>query len=162
MSQPEGSTDARPGGTSAGETEGAESPEETAAAEAPVTPQAARQERPGPTAELQVQGSTNFGGQFRGRGQLTLFLSDAARARIALDYRNPDNILLSVDSTAGIRLSADDSLTLSGGLTQNLVNQEIRGKVGASLRLSRDLAAQIEQEFGAAGPRTSVSVRVRL
>lgn len=115
-----------------------------------------------PVAELEVDGSRNFRGQFGGKGRLTLFLNEAAKAKIALDYRSPDNLLLSVDSTAGIRLSADDSLTLSGGLSRDLINQEMGGKVGVKLKIARDLAAEFEQEFGASGPKTSVSVTLRL
>ena len=115
-----------------------------------------------PVAELQVDGSTSFRGRFRGKGRLTLFLRDATQAKIALDYRSPDSLLLSVESTAGIRLSTDDSLTLSGGLSRDLINREMRGKVGVKLKIARDLAAEIEQEFGASGPKTSVSVTLRL
>lgn len=115
-----------------------------------------------PKAELQIRGSSNFQGDIRGRGQLTLFLSDATRADVTLDYRNPNQILLNVGSRAGIRLSADDTLTLSGGLNRNLVNQELRGNVKAQLKIGRDLAAELEQEFGASGPKTSMSLRLKL
>lgn len=120
------------------------------------------QERASVPAELEVSGVTDFRGSFKGKGSLTLYLSDAAKAKVALDYRGPDRVLLSVESEAGIRLSADDTLTLSGGLSRDLVNQEIRGHVKAKLKLSRDLAAEIEQEFGASGPRTSVAVKLKL
>jgi hypothetical protein len=115
-----------------------------------------------PKAELELRGATTAKGQFKGKGTLTLFLSDAARAKIGLDYRSPDRILLSIESTGGIRLSADDSLVLSGGLTRDLVNGEIGGEVKARLKIARDLQAEIEQEFGASGPKTSVAVKLRI
>lgn len=127
------------------------------------TPRPLAGHEPGhPAAELEVEGTTTFQGRFRGRGRFTLFLSDAAQAKIGLDYRSPDSVLLSVESTAGIRLSADDTLTLSGGLSRDLVNQEIRGRVAAKLRIARDLSAEIEQEFGASGPKTSVAMKLRI
>ncbi len=117
---------------------------------------------PDPKAELEISGSADFRGALRGKGQLTLFLSDAARAQVGLDYRNPDRILLSLTSRAGIRLSADDSLELSGGLSRDLMNQELKGHVQARLRIARDLAAQLEQEFGGSGPKTSMTLKLRL
>lgn len=117
---------------------------------------------PDPQAELEISGSADFGGALRGKGQLTLYLSDAARAQVGLDYRDPDRILLSLSSRAGIRLSADDSLELSGGLSRDLVNQELKGNVQARLRLARDLDARLEQEFGGSGPKTSMTLRLRL
>lgn len=115
-----------------------------------------------PTAELELRGATTAKGRFKGKGSLTLFLSDAAKAKIGLDYRSPDRILLSIESQGGIRLSADDSLVLSGGLTRDLVNGEIGGEVKARLKIARDLQAEIEQEFGGSGPKTSVSLKLRL
>lgn len=116
----------------------------------------------GPKAELEITGSSDFQGDLRGKGQLTLFLTDVARAQVAVDYRSPERIVLSVESRAGIRLSADESLELSGGLTRNLVNQELRGNVKARLRVSRDLDAQVQQEFGSSGPKTSMAIKLRL
>lgn len=117
---------------------------------------------PDHTVELELEGRTTVAGRFRGSGALTLFLSDATKAKIGLDYRSPDRILLTVESTGGIRLSADDTLTLSGGLTRDLVNREIAGEVKARLKLARDLQADIEQTFGGRGPTTSVTVKLRL
>lgn len=112
--------------------------------------------------ELEIRGSTDFTGRLAGRGKLTLHVSDAAKASIGVDYRNADRLVLSLDSTAGLRLSADDSLTLSGGLTHDLLNREFGGKVSARIRLSDRLGATIEQEFGRKGAVTSLDVRLRL
>ena len=109
---------------------------------------------------LEVKGSTNFAGEFRGSGQLRFDIRDAARARIGLDYRNPEDIRLRIDSTVGIKLSSDDSLTLSGGLTRDLANGEFRGEVSARLRIAKDLDVSIEQEFGSGGPKTSVALKL--
>lgn len=117
---------------------------------------------PDPKAELAIEGTSDFRGTLRGKGTLTLFLSDAARAQLAVDYRDPDRLTLTLNSQGGIRLSADDTLELSGGLSRNLLNQELRGNVRARLRIARDLAAELRQEFGAAGPKTSMSLRLRI
>lgn len=140
------------------------SPSAAGGASTPMpAPAAARAAALDPTrAELSVTGTTDFSGELRGKGSLTLFLSDAARARVAVDYRRPDRLLVSVESEAGIRLSADDTLVLSGGLRRDMLDREIAGHVKAELKLGRDLAAQIEQEFGASGPATTVAVKLRI
>ncbi|MFQ5890205.1 MAG: hypothetical protein ACE5JR_09145 [Gemmatimonadota bacterium] len=112
--------------------------------------------------ELEVKGSTDFAGRFTGKGRLTLHISDATKALVGLDYRRPDRLVLNLHSTAGLKLSADDTLTLSGGLTHDLLNQRLGGKVSARLKIANSLGASIEQEFGQSGPRTSLSVKLRL
>lgn len=116
---------------------------------------------PDPVAELRVRAETDHAGEIRGKGTLTLFLSDAARARVSVDYRRGNRLVLAVDSRAGIRLGADDTLTLSGGLSRDLFDRELTGHVSAELELSRNLVAELEQEFGADGPTTSVHLRLR-
>ena len=111
---------------------------------------------------IEVKGSTDFAGEFRGKGQLRFDISDAAQAKIALDYRSPERILLQIESSVGIKLSGDDTLTLSGGLTRDLVNQELSGEVSARLKIAKDLDVTIEQEFGGSGPRTSVALKLTL
>jgi hypothetical protein len=86
----------------------------------------------------------------------------AAKAKLVVDYKRPDSIVVSLDSTVGIKLSADDSLVLSGGLTQDLVNGEVKGRVSAHLRIAKDLSAELEQRFGASGPVTSFELRLKL
>ena len=111
---------------------------------------------------LEVKGSTSFNGEFRGSGQLRFDISDAARARIGLDYRSPEDVRLRIDSTVGFKLSTDDSLTLSGGLTRDLANGEVTGEVSARLRIAKDLDVTIEQEFGSSGPKTSLALKLTL
>lgn len=115
-----------------------------------------------PSAELAIDGLATYAGELRGKGVLTLHLSDAARARLTLDYRRDNRLVLAVDSTAGLRLSADDTLELSGGLTHDVLNRDLHGRVKARLSLSRDLTAELEQEFGSDGPDTSLSIKLRL
>jgi hypothetical protein len=117
---------------------------------------------PDPKVELRLKGSTNLAGEFTGKGELRIQISDAAKARLLLDYRRADRITVSVDSTAGIALSADDTLTLSGGLTRDVVNNAFGGKISAELEISKDLRAELEQSFGAAGARTSFELRLKL
>jgi hypothetical protein len=121
-----------------------------------------RNAMPDPKVELRLRGSTNLAGDFKGKGELRIQISDAAKARLLVDYRRPDRITVSVDSTAGIRLSADDTLTLAGGLTRDVVNNTFGGKIRAELKISRDLKAELEQSFGATGPTTSFELSLRL
>lgn len=112
--------------------------------------------------ELEVKGSTDFSGRVAGQGRLTLQVSDAASASVGVDYRNADRLLLSLESTAGLRLSADDTLTLSGGLTHDLLNQELGGRVRARLKIDKRVSASLEQRFDRRGPATSVELRITL
>ena len=121
-----------------------------------------KKETPEPQIELRLRGSRNLDGVFRGKGQVLFSISDAAKAKLMVDYRGEDSILVSIESTAGITLSADDSLVLSGGITHNLVNNEFRGKVSAELRIAKDLSARLEQTFGATGATTSFEFSVKL
>ncbi len=105
---------------------------------------------------LEIRGSTNFAGEFTGSGQLRFDISDAARAKISLDYRSPDEMIVRIESTVGFKLSGDDTLTLSAGLKRDLINREFSGEVSARLRIAKDLDVRIEQEFGSSGPKTSV------
>lgn len=124
-------------------------------------PASAARGDPDPVAELELSGLTDHAGEIRGKGTLTLFLSDAAEASVSVDYRRDDRLVVGIESETGIRLGADDSLTLSGGLSRDLFSREIEGHVTAELELARDLEVELEQEFGTDGPRTSVALELR-
>lgn len=124
-----------------------------------MSPETRRQDAP--VAQLKMSGRTDHSGDVRGKGTLTLFLSDAAEARIALDYRADNRLRIAVDSEAGIRLSADDTLTLGGGLERDLLRNETNAFVRAELELAKDLTAELEQEFGTDGPTTSIALKLR-
>lgn len=115
-----------------------------------------------PPVELRIKGDTDLSGEFRGKGEFTLHVSDAARARFLLDYRRPDSLTVTLESTVGIQLAADDSLTLSGGLSRDVFNGQVKGHVSARLRITKDLSAELEQSFGPSGPKTSFELKVRL
>ena len=112
--------------------------------------------------ELKISGSSDFEGRIAGKGTLSLELSDAAEARVLFDYREDRRLRLGVESKVGLRLGADDTLLLSGGLTRELLNQELEGRVSARLKLARDLDVEMEQAFGPRGGKTSMSLLVRL
>lgn len=112
--------------------------------------------------ELKVRGSKDFSGRIAGRGTLTLELGDASEAKLLFDYREDSRLRLGLESGVGLRIGADDTLRLSGGLTRELLNQELEGRVSARLKLARDLDVEVEQAFGSRGGKTSMSLTLRL
>lgn len=108
--------------------------------------------------ELRLEGETVEGGEIEGRGTLTFHVDDASRASLRVDYSSPDELVLSLRSRAGLRLSADDSLVLTGGLERQVALGVTEGEVGAELRLGRGRRVSVEQEFGPGPDRTSLEV----
>lgn len=108
--------------------------------------------------ELEFEGEAEAGGEIEGSGTLTFHVDDASRAELAVDYSSPDEVVLSLRSRAGLELSADDSLVLTGGLERQVGLDRTAGEVGAELRFGRGRSVTVEQEFGPGPDRTSLEV----
>ena len=112
--------------------------------------------------DFSLSGSKNEVGELRGAGKLMLEFSDVSKSSIKLDYSQSDKSLLEVDSSVGIKFSADNTLTFSGGLDYNFMNKKINGNLGAQLVISKDIAANIEQSFATAGNTTKLTLTIKL
>lgn len=108
--------------------------------------------------EIRLRGESEAGGEIEGSGRLTLHVADASRASLEIDYSSPDEILVALRSRAGLRLSADDTLTLTGGVEREVGLGRTEGEVGAELRIGRDHRVKLEQEFRPGPDRTSLEV----
>ena len=103
---------------------------------------------------LRLRGAGDFDGEFRGTGQLSFAFSDATRASLKVDYSLPDELVVAMETSTGLELSADDSLVLSGGMAWDRVARELEGQVEAELRVARDLGVVLSQSFEP-GPDTT-------
>lgn len=108
--------------------------------------------------ELRLEGSSVPGGEIEGSGRLLLHVADASTASLEVDYSSPDEVLVSLRSRAGIRLSADESLVLTGGLERQIGLDQSAGEVGAELRFGKGRRVKVEQEFRPGPDRTSMEV----
>ena len=108
--------------------------------------------------EIRFRGESGADGEIEGNGRLTLHVADASRASLEIDYSSPDEVLLSLRSRAGIDLSADETLTLTGGVERQIAVDETQGEVGAELRFGRGRKVRVEQEFRPGPDRTSLEV----
>lgn len=109
---------------------------------------------------LQVSGQRNVEGELAAKGELEFRIADASKASIHVDYREDDRLLLGIRSSAGMRIGADRSLKLAGGIDYDLASEEWKGEVEARLELGRAAEVRIEQEFGSNGAATSVALTV--
>jgi len=108
--------------------------------------------------EIRLKGESDADGEIEGTGTLTLHVADASRASLEIDYSSPDEVLLSLSSRAGIHLSADETLILTGGVERQIALDETSGEVGAELRFGRGQKVKVEQEFRPGPDRTSLEV----
>lgn len=108
--------------------------------------------------EIRLKGESEAGGEIEGRGTLTFHVDDASRASLQIDYSSPDEVVLSLRSRAGLELSADETLILTGGLERQVGLGRTAGEVGAELRFGRGRDVRVEQEFGPGPDRTSLEV----
>lgn len=108
--------------------------------------------------EIRLRGESGADGEIEGHGRLTLHVADASRASLEIDYSSPDEVLLSLSSRAGIDLSADETLILTGGVERQIALDETEGEVGAELRFGRGRKVRVEQEFRPGPDRTSLEV----
>lgn len=97
--------------------------------------------------KLRLRGASDFDGEFRGRGQLSFAFSDATRSELQVDFEGPDELVVSLETTTGLRLSADDSLVLSGGMSWDRLDRQLEGEAEAELRIGRDLGVVLSQSF---------------
>ncbi len=104
--------------------------------------------------KLRLRGAGDFDGTFRGSGQLRFAFSDAVRSSLEVDFSTPDELVVALETTAGVRLSADDGLVLSGGLEWDRLERELEGEVEAELRVGRDLGVVVSQTL-VPGPDTT-------
>lgn len=104
--------------------------------------------------KLRLRGAGDFDGEFHGSGQLRFAFSDAVRSSLEVDFSTPDELVVALETTAGVRLSADDGLVLSGGLGWDRLEGELEGEVEAELRVGRDLGVVVSQTL-VPGPDTT-------
>ena len=98
-------------------------------------------------------------GRITGKGCLKLDFA-ATSFSLDMDYKSSDKIVLNLSGSQGVKLSADSTLKLSGGLTYDMVNRDWQGEVGMKLVISKAVAAQLEQELKGRGSKTRLSVTI--
>lgn len=113
------------------------------------------------TVEIRLKGESEADGEIEGTGTLTLHVADASRASLEIDYSSPDEVQLSLSSRAGIALSSDETLVLTGGVERQIGLDETEGEVGAELRFGSGRKVKVEQEFRPGPDRTSLEVSLR-
>lgn len=104
--------------------------------------------------KLRLRGAGDFDGEFHGTGRLSFAFPDATRSSLEVDFSTPDELVVALETSTGVRLSADDSLVLSGGLSWDRLERELEGEVEAELRVGRDLGVVVSQSF-VPGPDTT-------
>jgi hypothetical protein len=112
--------------------------------------------------DLSMSGSKNEVGKFGGTGQIILSFKDISKSSLTFDYSHSDKVLLKVDSSVGIKLSADNTLTFSGGLNYDFMNKKINGNIGAQFIISKNIAAKIEQSFATKGNTTALTLTIKI
>lgn len=103
---------------------------------------------------MKLRGDGDFDGEFHGTGQLSFAFSDATDASLEVDFSTPDELVVALETSTGLRLSADDGLVLAGGLSWDRVAEQVEGEVEAELRIGRDLGVVVSQSF-VPGPDTT-------
>ncbi len=112
--------------------------------------------------KLEITGDKNSKGEITGTGSLLLHLSDTDNAKVSVDYSDKDKVILNVSSQLGFKIAPQSSLTLSGDINKNLMNDEITGNVNAKFIINQDIAAKIEQSFAKGDNKTSLTVSINL
>jgi hypothetical protein len=110
--------------------------------------------------ELGLTRPMPYSASIGGGGELRIHLTDAAQASVGIDYTSPDQLILRVRSSVGVQLSSDADLTLGGGVGVNLLNKELSGEVDLRLKISKEVAASLSQEFLPSGPRTALTLKL--
>jgi hypothetical protein len=95
--------------------------------------------------------ATQQTGTLAGAGALCLEIKDVTKSTLAVDYKEQDKVKVSVTSEAPIRLSADASITPSGGIDYDVLNKSITGTAGVDLVVSKEVAMSFEQQFNKSG-----------
>lgn len=95
--------------------------------------------------------ATEQTGALAGTGELSVDIQDISKTSIAVDYKEQDKVKVSVTSEAPIKLDADRSITLSGGINYDFLNKDITGNAGIDFVVSKDVAMSLEQSFNKSG-----------
>lgn len=112
--------------------------------------------------ELSIKGTREEEGEFGGSGELTINFNDITKSSVVFDYSDPDKVILKLDSSVGFSVSAENTLTFSGGLDYNFINQEFGGRIGAKFTISKEIAVQIEQAFAKDKNKTTLTLTIKL
>ncbi len=101
-----------------------------------------------------------YQGEITGSGSLKLE-TDAASFCFKMDYKSKDKVILTLSGTQGITLSASSKLKFSESIAKNLINNTWEGKYTIKLEINKTIAAQLNQEFLKAGPKTSAEIIIK-
>jgi hypothetical protein len=98
-------------------------------------------------------------GTVTGQGSVTFHFGDATTAKFGLNYRSPNEVILSLGSTTGVKIANKDlEIRLGGEFVPG--TREISGDVALNLRISKEVAASISQTLSKQGDRTELAVTV--
>ncbi len=95
--------------------------------------------------------ATQHTGVLAGNGMLTVDIKDINKTSIGVDYQDQDKLKVSLQSSETVKLSADDSLMLSGRIGYDVLNKAITGNAGINFEVSKDVKMSFDQSFNKTG-----------
>jgi hypothetical protein len=95
--------------------------------------------------------ATQHTGVLAGNGTLTVDIKDINKTSIGVDYQDEDRLKVKLQSSETVKLFADESLTLSGGIGYNVLNKTITGNAGINFEVSKDIKMSFDQSFNKSG-----------
>jgi len=111
-------------------------------------------------AKIVFSGALTGKGGIAGKGSLTLTISDATKASVAVDAkRGSTNVTLA--SSVGLKIRKSSTIKFSGTIAKDLNKSGLEGDVGIQMKLPKGVDVSVSHQFKPADDVTSLKVTIR-
>jgi hypothetical protein len=100
-------------------------------------------------------------GTITGKGGLK-FEFPTSNFKLSFDYSSPEKVIIGIAGEKQIKLSADDSLVLSGRLSKNLIDNALSGSVGLQIIINKNASVKLEQVISPDGFKTTLGFSIAI
>jgi hypothetical protein len=111
-------------------------------------------------AKVAFSGALTGKGGIAGKGALTLTISDATKASVAVDAkRGSTNVTLA--SSVGLKIRKSSTIKFSGTIAKDLNKRGLEGDVGLQMKLPKGVDVSVSHQFKSDEDVTSLKLTIR-
>ena len=111
-------------------------------------------------AKVTFSGALTGKGGIAGKGALTLTVSDATKASVAVDAK-PGSTNVTLASSVGLKIRKSSTIEFSGTIAKDLNKSGVEGNVGVQMKLPKGVDVSVSHRFNPRDDVTTLKLTIR-